>query len=44
MGDAHLPQLLNVNSTDDEGVSNGGYSPVTAIVVDAGNLACSSWT
>ena len=34
MGDAHLPQPLNVDSADDEGVSNGGCSPATAVVVD----------
>ena len=45
MGDAHLPQLLNVDGANDEGVSsNGGCSLATAVVVvvvvDAGN--CSS--
>ena len=47
MGDAHLPQLLNVNITDDKSVSNWSCSPATAVVVvviDAGNLACLSWT
>ena len=45
MGDAHLPQPLNVDGANDEGVSsNGGCSLATAVVVvvDAGN--CSSRT
>ena len=41
IGNAHLPQLLNVDGADDEGVSNGGCSLATTIVVvvDAGPLA-----